>query len=75
MARKLWGKKPKFVAQTGLRSSQRHGGTMTNAMQSNLPNMVHDVMQANYRDGASGINESRHVLRSQSEAFQLSEQI
>jgi len=37
---KTMGKKPKFVARMGLRSSQRHGGTMMNAMQSDLPNTV-----------------------------------
>ena len=41
---KTVGKKPKFVARMGLRSSQRHGGTMTNAIQRDLPNMVQDVM-------------------------------
>ena len=63
------------MARTGLRSSQHHGGTMTNAMQSDLPDTVWDVMQANYRDGASCVDESHRVLHSQSEAFQLSEQI
>ena len=38
------GKKPKLVARTSLRSSQRHGSTMTNAMQGDLPNMVQDVV-------------------------------
>ena len=72
---KTVGKKPKFVARTGLRSSQRHGGTMMNAMQSDLPDTVRDVMQANHQDGASGVDEPRHILCSQSEAFQLSGQI
>ena len=63
------------MARMGLHSSQCHGSTMTNAMQSDLPDMVWDVVQANHRDGASGIDESRHVLHSQSEAFQLSGQI
>ena len=72
---KTVGKKSKFVAETGLRSSQCHGGTMMNAMQGDLPNMVWDVVQANYQDDAFGIDESCHVLRSQSEAFQLSGQI
>jgi len=66
---KTVGKKPKFVARMGLRRSQRHGGTMANAMQSDLPNKVRDVMQANYQDGASGVDKSRRVLRSQSEAL------
>jgi len=41
---KTMRKKLKFVARTGLRSSQRHGSTMTNAMQSDLPDMVRDVV-------------------------------
>jgi len=49
------GKEPKFVARMGLRRSQRHGGTMANAMQSNLPDAIRDIMQENQRDGASGI--------------------
>ena len=48
---------------------------MMNAMQSNLPDTVRDVVQANYRDDASGIDESRRVLHSQSEALQLGRQI
>ena len=66
-ARRGWktvGKKPKFVARTGLRNSQRHGGTMANAMQSDLPDMVRDVMQADHRDGAPGVDKSCCVLRS-----------
>ena len=41
---KIMGKEPKFVTRMGLRRSQRHGGTMANAMQSDLPNTVRDVM-------------------------------
>ena len=41
---KTVGKKPKFMARVGLRRSQRHGGTMTNAMQSDLPDMVRAIM-------------------------------
>ena len=66
---KTMGKKPKFMARMGLRSSQRHGGTMTNAMQSDLPDTVRDVVRANRRDGAPGVDESRRILRGQSEAF------
>ena len=66
---KTMGEKPKFVARTGLRNSQRHGDTMTNAMQSDLPDTVRDVVQVNHQDGASGVDEPRRVLRSQSEAF------
>ena len=61
--------KPKFVARTGLRSSQRHGSTMTNAMQGNLPDTVREVMQANHWDGTSGVDESHRGIRNQSEAF------
>ena len=41
---KTMGKEPKLVAKMDLRRSQRHGGTMANAMQSDLPDMVRDVM-------------------------------
>ena len=42
---------------------------MTNAMQSDLLDTVWDVVQVNNWDGTSGIDESRRVLRSQSEAL------
>ena len=66
---KAVGKKTKIVARTGLCSSQCHGSTMMNAMKSDLPNTVRDVMKANHRYGAPGVDESRRVLRHQSEAF------
>ena len=69
------GKESKIVARMDLRRSQRHGGTMANAMQSDLLDMVRDVVQANHWDDTSGIDESRRVLRSQSEALQLGRQI
>ena len=69
------GKESKLVARMDLRRSQRHGGTMMNAIQSDLPDTVSDVMQANHRDGASSVDESRRVLHSQSEALQLGRQI
>ena len=37
---KTMGKEPKFMARMGLHRSQCHGGTMVNAMQSDLPDMV-----------------------------------
>ena len=58
------GKKPKLVARMGLRSSQRHGSTMMNAMKIDLPDMVWDVMQANHRNGAPGIDKSLRVIHS-----------
>ena len=72
---KTMGKEPKFVARMGLRRSQCHGGTMVDAVQSDLPNMIRDIVQANHRDDASAIDESHRVLRSQSEALQLGRQI
>ena len=61
---KTMGKKSKLVARTGLRSSQRHGSTMMNAMKSDLSNMVWDVVQANHRNGVSSIDKSCRVLYS-----------
>ena len=61
---KTVGKKPKIVAKAGLCSSQWRGSTMTNAMKSDLPDMVWDVMQVNQRNDAPGIDKSHRVLRS-----------
>ena len=41
---KTMRKKPEIMAQTGLCSSQRHGGAMTNAMKGDLPDTIRDVM-------------------------------
>jgi len=57
-------KKPKIVDRTSLCGSQRRGSTMTNAIKSDLPNAVRDVIQVNYWDGTSGVDKSCHVLRS-----------
>ena len=62
--RKTVRKKPKIVARTSLCGSQRRGSTMTDAMKSDLPDTVWDVIQANYRDDTSGVDKSCHVLRS-----------
>ena len=69
------GKEPKLVARMDLRRSQRHSGTMANAMQSDLSDTVRDIVQVNHQDGASGVDKSLRVLRSQSKALQLSRQI
>ena len=64
--RRVWktvGKKMKIVARMGLCSSQRHGSTMTNAVKSDLPT-VRDVMQANHRNSAPGIDKSHRVISS-----------
>ena len=72
---KTMGKEPKFVSRMGLHRSQHQGGTMANAMQSDLPNMVQDVMQANHPNGASSVDESCYMFCSQSEALKLGRQI
>ena len=61
---KTVGKKPKLMARMGLRSSQRHGSTMTNAMKSDLPDIIRDVVQVNHQNGTSSIDESHRVLHS-----------
>jgi len=61
---KTMGKKLKILARTGLGGSQRRGSAMTNAMESNLPDMIRDVMQTNHRNGAPGIDKSRRMIRS-----------
>ena len=72
---KTMGKEPKLLARMDMCRSQRHGGTMANAMQSDLPDAIRDIVQANHRDSASSVDESRCVLRSQLEALQLDRQI
>ena len=69
---KTMRKEPKFVARIGLRRSQRHGSTMTNAMKSDFSDVVRDVLQANHRNGTPSIDESCCMVRSQTKAFQLS---
>ena len=58
------GKKPKVVAEVNLRSSQCHGSTMMNAMKSDFSNVVRDVVQANHRNGAPGIDKSHRMVHS-----------
>ena len=55
-------KKPKIVARMSLCGSQRHGSTMIDAMKSDLPDAIRDVIQANYWDGTSGVDKSCRVL-------------
>ena len=61
---KTMGKKSNLMARAGLRSSQRHGNTMTNAMKNDLSDMVWDVVQVNHQHGTPGIDESYRVLHS-----------
>ena len=58
-------KKSKIVVGMSLCGSQCRGSTMTNAMKSDLPEVIRDVIHVNYWDGASGVNKSCRVLRSQ----------
>ena len=57
-------KKPKIVARTSLCGGQHHGSTMMDAMKSNLPDAIRDVIQANYWDNTSSVDKSYCVLRS-----------
>ena len=41
-------KKPMIVAKMSLCGSQRRGSTMMDAMKSDLPDVIRDVIQANY---------------------------
>ena len=50
--RETMRKKSKIVTRAGLCNSQRCGSAMANAMESNLPNAVWNVMQIDYRNGA-----------------------
>ena len=56
------GKKLKILARTGLGGSQRRGSTMTNAMESNLPDTIQDAMQMNHRNDAPSIDKSCRMI-------------
>ena len=58
------GKKLKIFAQMGLGGSQRCGSAMMNAMESNLPDTILDVMQTNHRNGTPSIDKSCRMIRS-----------
>ena len=66
---KTMRKKLEIVARMGLRSSQCCGSTMTDAMKSDLPDAVRDIVQKNHRDGASSVDKSCCVLHSQLKAL------
>ena len=60
--RETMRKKLKIVTRAGFYSSQRCGSTMTNAMESNLPDVVWNVMQTDYQNSTPGIDKSRRVI-------------
>ena len=60
---KTMGKKPKIMTQTGLCSSQRHGGSMANSMKGDLPDVIRDIVQANHQNGAPSIDKYRCMIR------------
>ena len=68
---KTMGKESELVARMSLHGGQCHGGTMANAMQSNLSDSVLDVVQADHRNGASGVNEARRTVCSHPKTLQL----
>ena len=61
---KTMEKKLKILAQTGLGGSQCRGSAMMNAMESNLPDTIKDVMQTNHWNDAPSIDKSRRMIRS-----------
>ena len=56
------GKKSKLMTRASLRNSQCHGSTMMDTVNSNLSDMIWDVVQVNHWHGTPSINESYHVL-------------
>ena len=56
-------RKLKIVAEAGLCSGQRCGSAMADTMENNLPDVVWNVMQTDYRNSAPGIDKSRRVIR------------
>ena len=62
--RKMLRKKLKIMAKTSLCGSQCRGSTMMDAIKSDLPDAIRDVIQVNYWDGTSSIDKSCRILRS-----------
>ena len=61
---KTMGKKLKILARMGLGDSQCRSSAMTNAMESNLPDTILDVMQTNHRNGTPSIDKSCRMIHS-----------
>ena len=60
--RETMRKELKIVARMGLCSGQRCGNTMVDAMESNLPDVIWDVMQMGYQNSAPGVDESCRMV-------------
>ena len=57
-------KKSKLVTRVGLRNSQCHGSAMTNTMKGNFFDVVWDIVQANHRHDAPGVDKFCRILYS-----------
>ena len=55
-------KELKIVARTGLCGGQRCGSAMADAIESNLPDAIWDVMQMGYQNSAPGVDESCRMV-------------
>ena len=55
-------KKLKIVAGVGLCSGQRCGSAMADTMENNLPDVVWNVMQTDYRNSTPGIDKSCRAI-------------
>ena len=60
--RETMRKKLKIVARAGLCGGQRCGSAMADTMESNLPDMVWNVMQMDCQNSAPGIDKSHRVI-------------
>ena len=58
------GEEAKDFGLNGLGRQPTPCSAMTNAMESNLPDMIRDVMQTNHHNGAPGIDKSHRMIRS-----------
>ena len=59
---KTMGKKSKLVTRASLHNSQCHGSAMMNTVKGNFSDAVWDIVQANHRHGAPGVDKSCRIL-------------
>ena len=58
------GEEAEDFGPNGLGRQPTRGSAMTNAMESNLPDMIRDVMHMNHLNGAPNIDKSCRMIRS-----------
>jgi hypothetical protein len=58
------GKKSKLMSRVDLRNGKCNGSAMADAMKGDFPNTVRDIVQANHRHSALGVDKPYRILHS-----------